>query len=166
MSLRRSGATEAISSCWDCFAHSHSLAMTFYIDICLCIELKNKAQIPGAGDALLLSVKGLDQFFGCLCFRCELDHQLSAADSDVFLIERIKSLLAFLADGDQPRVAQDRKVMGDCRLGNIELLHDLIHRERVTAHQFHDLLAGLIRDGFGKKDRVKFHIDNFLCVII
>jgi len=46
-------------------------------------------------------------------------------------------------------------------------LDDLADREPVAAAQFHDLLPGLISQGFGKEDRVECcHIDNHLFDII
>jgi len=45
----------------------------------------------------------------------------------------------------------------DSGLGHVQFFHDLADREPVATDQPHDLLAGLIGDGFGEKERVYFH---------
>jgi hypothetical protein len=47
------------------------------------------------------SLDDFQQIFSGIGFRRKLDHQLSAADGYVFLIERVESLLAFFTDSDQ-----------------------------------------------------------------
>ena len=82
--------------------------------------------------------------------RRELDHQLSATDRDTFLVERVKRLLAFFAHAHQICLAQNGEMVRDGGLGHIQFFHDLAHRERVATYQVHDLLAGLIGNGFGE----------------
>lgn len=105
----------------------------------------------------ILLVNDFDQFLGGFAFRRKLDHQLPTADCDVFLVQRIKGLLAFFADIDQARIAQDRQVMRDGRLRETNLLHDLVHRQPTATTLAHDLLASLVRNGFGKQDWICFH---------
>ncbi len=93
--------------------------------------------------------------------------QLPAADGDALLVQFVEGLLALLADLDQPGFAQDGQVMRDRRLGDVQPLDDLVDREPIAAAEFHDLLPGLIGQGFGEKDRVECcHIDNRLFDII
>jgi hypothetical protein len=47
--------------------------------------------------------------------------------------------------------------MGDGGLRKADLLDDLIDREFTATAFAHDSLAGVVCDGFGKKDGVKFH---------
>ena len=107
-----------------------------------------------------------DELLGGLGFRRELDHQVSAAGYDTILVQRIKSLLAFLAHIDQSRLAQNGEMMRDGGLRDVRLLDDLVDRERGAATQTHDLLAGLVGDGFGKQYGIySSHIDNLRCVL-
>ena len=67
----------------------------------------------------------------------------------------------------QPGLAQDGQVVRDRRLGDVQLLNDLVDREPLAAAEFHDLLPGLVGQGFGEKNRVeRCHIDNHLFDII
>lgn len=97
-----------------------------------------------AEDASRLSLEGVEKFFGGDAFGRELDHQLPAADGDVFLIERIESLLAILAHGDEVCLAQDGEVMRNGGLGDIQLFNDLADGERIAAADVHDLLTGFV----------------------
>lgn len=74
-----------------------------------------------------LLVNNVYQFFRCSRFWGELDHQLTTAHHDIFLVQRIERLLAFLADVDQTRIAQNGKVMGNGGLREADLLDDLIN---------------------------------------
>jgi hypothetical protein len=105
----------------------------------------------------ILFIDDFYEFLGRYALRGELDHDLAAADRDVFLVQGIKRLLAFLANVDQPRIPQDGKVMGNRGLGEPHLLDDLIDRERAATALAHDFLAGLIGNGFSKKDWIVFH---------
>ena len=53
----------------------------------------------------ILLVNHVQQLFRCGRFRCKLNHQLSAAHHNIFLVERIKRLLAFLTAVDQTCIA-------------------------------------------------------------
>ena len=107
-----------------------------------------------------------DELLGGLGFGRKLDHQVSATGYDAILIQRIESLLAFLAHIDQSRLAQNGKMMRDGGLSDVRLLDDLVDRERGAATQTHDLLAGLVGDGFGEQYSIySSHIDNLRCVL-
>ena len=84
----------------------------------------------------------------------------------MFLVQRVESLLAFLADLDQPGLAQDGEMMRHRRLGDVQPLDDLVDREPLAAAEFHDLLACLVGKSFGECYRVAFHIDDYLFDII
>lgn len=105
----------------------------------------------------ILLVNDFDQFFGGFTFGRKLDHQLSTANRDVFLVQGIKSLFAFFTNVNQSCIAQDRQVMRDGGLRETDFLHDLVHRQPATATLAHDLLAGLVGNGFGKQNRAYFH---------
>ncbi len=101
----------------------------------------------------MLSNLFIDDVYKLFCrntFRCELDHELSAADSNVFLVECIEGLLTFLADVDQTSIAEDSQVVRDGGLGEPNLLNDLIDGQPATAALAHNLLAGLVGNCFGK----------------
>lgn len=107
-----------------------------------------------------------DELLGGLGLGRELDHQVSAAGYDAVLVQRIKSLLAILAHIDQSRLAQNSEMMRDGGLRDVRLLNDLVDRERSAAAQTHDLLAGLVGDGFGEQHGIySSHIDNLRCVL-
>ena len=108
-------------------------------------------------DTARLCLEGFQQVFSGDRFRRKFDHDLPAANGDVFLVEGVERLLAFFADIDQIRITQDGEVMGDGRLRKADLLNDLTDREFTATALAHDLLAGFVCDGFGKEDRVKFH---------
>jgi len=94
-------------------------------------------------------------------------HQPAAASRDFCLVQRVKSLLAYLSYLHQPGLAQDRQVVRNGGLGHVELLNDRVDREPMAAAQQHDLLAGFIRQGFCKEDGVWVcHIDLHLFDII
>jgi len=99
-------------------------------------------------------------------FRRELQHDLTTARRDIILVEGVERLLAFFADVDETRIAQNGEMVRDGWLGEPDLFHDLVDREPATATRAHDLLAGFIGDGFGEEDRVEFHLDIFPSVII
>ena len=132
----------------------------------LSMELAKKTGCVPAEDASRSGLDGFQQVFGCNRLRRKFDHELAAAIGNAFLVEGVESLLAFFANGDQICIAQNGKVMRYRGLRDIQLLDDLVDRERTATADVHDLLAGFVRDGFGEEDRVKFHIDNFLFDII
>lgn len=83
------------------------------------------------------------------------------------MIEAVEGLLALLLDIHETRLTQDGQVVGDRGLGDVGLLSDLVDGQRSAAAKLHDLLPGLIRHGFGKKNGIKFcHIDLCLYDII
>jgi hypothetical protein len=122
----------------------------------LSMELGKKLEAARACHPILL-VDDVDQFLGRCCFRCEFDHQLTTAKHNIFLVQGIEGLLAFFADVDQTRLAQDGKMMRDSGLGESNFFNDLIYRQPTAAALAHDFLAGLICNGFGKKNRICFH---------
>lgn len=67
-----------------------------------------------------------NRFRGLLLWR-EFQHDLSAANCDILLIESIESLLAFIARIHQTRLAQNGEMMRDGGLRDVHLLDDLIH---------------------------------------
>lgn len=104
---------------------------------------------------------------GGLGTRCKVQHQGITAAGQPLLVERIEGLLAFLSRLHQPGFSQNGKMMRDRRLGNVQLLDDFVDREPLAADQSHDLLPGLIRQGFGKFNRLCCnHIDRRLFDII
>jgi len=88
----------------------------------------------------------------------ELDHELSAAERDILLIERVERLLSLLPNVHESRIAQDGEMMGHGGLGHIQLRNHLAHRQPPAAQHVHDLLAGVIGNGFGKEHGIEFHI--------
>jgi hypothetical protein len=52
--------------------------------------------------------------------------------------------------------------VGDGGLCEANLFNDLVDREPATATRAHNLLTGLISNGFGEEDGVRFHIDKLL----
>jgi hypothetical protein len=76
----------------------------------LSIDLVKKIGEQRANPPILL-VNYFYQFLSSTGFRREFDHQLSTTDHDIFLIERVERLLAFLADVDQTCIAQNGKMM-------------------------------------------------------
>lgn len=96
-------------------------------------------------------------------FRGEFNHQLPTAVGKAILVEGIEGLLAFFARLNQPCLAQNGKVMRNGRLGDVELFCQFAHRDLAATARAHDLLAGVVGDGFGKEDGIIFHIDNFRC---
>jgi hypothetical protein len=128
---------------------------------------QNKRDAAADGHPARLARDGFLDGFGCFRFGSEFDHQLAAAKSDAFLVERIKGLLAFLAHIDQPGLAQQSQVMGYGRLGDTQLLNDLIDRKPLATDQVHDFLASFVSQRFGKENRIiECHIDNLLFDII
>ena len=102
-----------------------------------------------------------------LYIRRENLRDLAAGGRQPFLIKRVIDLLSTPFHLHQPGIAQDLKVMRDCRLRDAHLLHDFSHTQLLTAAQRHDLLAGLIRQGFGKIHVTHYglyYIDNRLFV--
>lgn len=89
----------------------------FQIEVCLYIEEKN-----------IDLGNGLEKNLGGFFFGRKFDHQLSATIDHLVLIEGIESLLAFLADSDQTRLAQDREMMRNGRLGDFHFVNDLVNR--------------------------------------
>ena len=61
-------------------------------------------------------------------------------------------------------------MMRDSGLGDIELLNYLGHGTPAAASELHNLLAGIVGNGFGKEYGIKGgcrrHIDILLCIII
>ena len=108
-----------------------------------------------SASASFLLVDDLEQVLSHGRLWRELDHDLPAAHGDVFLVQGIESLLAFLSYLDQPSIAQDGQVMGNGRLGEAHLFHDLTHRKPAATTLAHDLLAGFIGNGLGEKYRIE-----------
>lgn len=96
----------------------------------------------------------------------ELEHDLTTARRNMVLVEGVEGLLAFFADVDEARVAQDGEVVRDGGLGEADLFDDLADGEPAATALAHDFLAGVVGDGFGEEDGVEFHIDIFLFEII
>ncbi len=92
------------------------------------------------------------QSLGRLFFRREHVQDAPAARDDSFLVERVKRLLAIMADVDQAGVAQNRQMMRDGGLRHIELLYDLGHGQRTATAELHDFLPRFVRERFGKFD--------------
>jgi len=113
-----------------------------------------------------LRIDDFNNRFCCLLFRRKLQHDLSTANSDMFLVEGIKGLLAFFADVDEICVAQNSEMMRDGGLRKADLFNDLVDRQPATTALAHDLLAGVIGNGFGKDDWVEFHVETFDVFII
>ena len=110
-----------------------------------------------------LALNGLFNGQRGLRFGRELEHDLTTAHGDTFLIECIECLLAFLADVDETGIAQDGEMMRDGGLSEADFFNDLIDREFATTTRAHDLLARIVGDGFGKQDGIEFHDENSLC---
>ena len=91
---------------------------------------------------------------GSLGFGCKVEHQRATAVGQAFLVEHVEGLFAFLPRTDQPGFPQDRQVVRDCRLGNVQMLDDLVDRQPLATDQSHDLLAGIVGQGFGEFDRL------------
>jgi hypothetical protein len=119
----------------------------FQIEVCLCIEEKN------------IILDHFEQDLCCFFFGREFDHELTTAVGNLVLIQRIKSLLAFLANIDEVCIAQNGKVVGNGGLGDFHLFDDLINRKPAATALAHDLLAGVVGDGFRKEDGIEFHND-------
>ena len=104
---------------------------------------------------------------GGLGFRCKVEHQGATAVGQPFLVEHVEGLFAFLPHLDKPGVPQDSQMVRDCRLGDVQPLDDLVDREPLAADQSHDLLPGIVGQGFGEFDRLRFfHIHRRLFDII
>jgi hypothetical protein len=103
----------------------------------------------------LFAIDDLDQLDrpGSFGSRCKIEHQRSAAVGQAFLVEHVEGLFAFVARTDQPGFPQDSQVMRDGRLGDVQLLDDLIDRQPLAADQCHDLLAGIVSQGLGEFNR-------------
>jgi hypothetical protein len=119
----------------------------YQIEVCLYIEEKN------------IGLDHFEQDLCCFFFGCEFDHQLTTAVGNLVLIQRVKSLLAFLANIDEVCITQNGEVMGNGGLGDFHLFDDLINRKPAATALAHNLLAGVVGDGFRKEDRVEFHKD-------
>jgi hypothetical protein len=55
-------------------------------------------------------------------------------------------------------------MMRNSWLRNIQCFNDLAYTEPFAAAEAHDLLAGFIREGFGKVNCIFSHIDNLLFI--
>ena len=91
------------------------------------MELAKKTGCVPAEDASRSGLDGFQQVFSCNRFRRKFDHELSAAISNVFLVEGVESLLAFFADGYKISLTQNGEVMRYSGLRDIQFFHDLIH---------------------------------------
>jgi len=83
-------------------------------------------------------------------FRRKSLHQYTAAYSHLVLIKRIKDLLPLPPDLDQISFAQNSQVMRNRGLSNPSFLNYVRDAKPLAAQQTHNLLSGVIGDGFGK----------------
>lgn len=141
---------------YDQFVHSFHLLSYRRLSMNLVKKNWRQPTLWGICSPILL-VNDVYQLFSRRGFGRKLDHELTAAHDDIFLIQGIEGLLALLADVDQPRVAQDSQVMRDRGLTKLQFARQVADRDPTAAALAHDLLAGLVGYGFGKHDRVNFH---------
>jgi hypothetical protein len=71
-----------------------------------------------------------------------------------FLVQGVIDLFAFFARLDQASVPEDAQVVRNGGLAQADLIHDVAHAQLPTADDFHDSLARLIAQCFGKLNRV------------
>jgi hypothetical protein len=114
------------------FVHEAHLLSLFKLKFVYVLKKKN------------MGLDHVEQNLGRFFFGCEFHHQLPTAVGHLVLIQRIKSLLAFLANIDEVCVAQNGEVMGNSGLGDVHLFDDLIDRKPAATALAHDLLAGVV----------------------
>jgi hypothetical protein len=97
-------------------------------------------------------------------FRREDTHQRAAADCEPGLVQRIKPLAAILPDADQSGLFQFFQMVADRRLVDFaaELIHDVIDAQPAAAQVLHDLLARVISQHFGEKNRIDAHVFHYI----
>jgi hypothetical protein len=133
------------------FVHGFHLLSYRRLSMNLSIKKRDTSQdgVP------FLTLDGLFDSKGGFGFRRELEHDLSTADRDAFLVESVEGLLAFLANVHKTRIAQDGEMMGYGGLGEADFFNDLIDGKPAATALAHDSLAGVIGDGFGKQDGIE-----------
>ena len=104
--------------------------------------------------------------------RCEGEHELAAAHSEVLAVQAVVGLASLPFDVHQSRVAQDGQVMRHRWLRYADLLGDLAHGQSAAAAQLHDALTRLVGDGLREDNSIRCtlhllgHIDERLSVAI
>ena len=81
------------------FIHGFHLLSYRYVSIKRVKKIGGSVPLRGICSPILL-VNNVDQLFCRRGLRCKLNHQLSAADHNIFLIECVECLLAFFANAD------------------------------------------------------------------
>jgi hypothetical protein len=97
-------------------------------------------------------------------FRREDAHQRPAADCETGLIQRIKPLAPILPDADQSGLFQLFQMVADRRLVDpaAELIHHIIDAQPDAAQVLLDLLARVVSQHFGEKNRIDAHIIYYI----